>query len=58
MQIGDIIIGADGKELKTIDELNEARDAHKAGETIRLTVVRNLANKMEVSVTLGEEKPN
>lgn len=58
LQIGDIIIGADGKELKTIDELNEARDAHKAGETIRLTVVRNLTNQMEVSVTLGEEKPN
>lgn len=58
LQIGDIIIGADGKDVKTIDELNEARDAHQAGEKITLTIVRNNANKMNVSVTLGEEKPN
>lgn len=43
---------SDSQELSTIEI------AKKAGETIRLTVVRNLTNKMEVSVTLGEEKPN
>ena len=58
LQTGDIIIGTDGKEVKTIDELNEARDAHQAGENITLTIVRNNANKMQISVTLGEEKPN
>lgn len=53
---GDIVIKADGKAVTTSDELNEVRDTHKAGEKIRLTIVRD-GSTIDVDVTLGEEKP-
>ena len=53
---GDVIIKADGKTVTNMDELNEVRDTHKAGETIKLDIVRSGKN-MTVNVTLGEEKP-
>ena len=58
LQAGDIIIAADGTEIKTTDALNEIRDTHQAGETISLTVVRNNTSKLTVFVVLGEIKPN
>ena len=54
--IGDVIIKADGKTVTNMDELNEVRDTHKAGETLKLDIVRSGKN-MTVNVTLGEEKP-
>lgn len=53
---GDIIVKADGKDVTTMDELNDVRDAHKAGEVLKLDIVRS-GNTMTVQVTLGEEKP-
>lgn len=53
---GDVVIKADGKTVTTGEELNEIRDTHKVGEKIKLTIVRD-GNTMDVSVTLGEEKP-
>ncbi len=53
---GDVIIKADGKTVTTSDELNDVRDTHKVGEKIKLTVVRD-GKTMDISVTLGEEKP-
>lgn len=58
LQIGDVIVAADGKTIKTLDELNEIRDSHKSGETIQLTIMRNNESKQTVNVVLGEEKPN
>ena len=58
LQVGDVIVAADGKTVKTLDELNEIRDSHKSGETIQLTVMRNNESKQTVNVVLGEEKPN
>lgn len=54
---GDVIVKADGQTVTTMDELNEIRDTHKAGETLELTVVRS-GQTMTVKVTLGEEKPS
>lgn len=56
LMTGDIIIKADGKTVTTMDELNDIRDTHKAGEVLKLDIVRS-GNTMTVNVTLGEEKP-
>ena len=50
---GDVIIKADGKEVKTNKELNEIRDTHKIGEEMTLTIYRNGIEK-EVTVILQE----
>ncbi len=50
---GDVIIKADGKEVKTNSELNEIRDTHKIGEEMTITVYRNGAEK-ELTVKLQE----
>lgn len=50
---GDVIIKADGKEVKTNAELNEIRDSHKIGDEMTITVYRNGAEK-ELTVTLQE----
>lgn len=53
LQPGDIIIKADGKEVKNMDELNEFKNTHQIGETLTLTINRNGTEK-EVNVTLEE----
>lgn len=53
LQSGDVIIKADGKDIKTMEELNEIKNLHKIGETITLTVNRNGQEK-DFTVTLEE----
>ena len=53
LQAGDIIIKADGKDIKNMEELNNIKNTHKIGETITLTINRNGTEK-EVTVTLEE----
>lgn len=53
LQSGDIIIKADGKDIKTMDELNEIKNSHKIGETMNLTINRDGQEK-DVTVTLEE----
>ncbi len=50
---GDVIIKADGKEIKTMDELNEIKNSHNIGDEMTLVVNRNGEEK-EIKVTLGE----
>ena len=50
---GDVIIKADGKEVKTNNELNAIRDTHKIGDKMTLTIYRN-GNEKEVTVALQE----
>ena len=50
---GDDIIKADGKEIKTMDELNEIKNSHNIGDEMTLVVNRNGEEK-EIKVTLGE----
>ncbi len=52
----DLIVKADGKVVKTVDELNEIRDTKKAGEVLQLTIIRN-GELVNVDVTLGEDLP-
>ncbi len=56
---GDIIVKADGKEVKTTDELNKIKDTHKPGESILLEVYKyDTGLKEKVSVKLSEERPD
>ena len=53
LQSGDIIIKADGKDIKTMNELNEIKNTHKIGETMTLIINRNGKEK-EFTITLEE----
>ena len=53
---GDIIVKCDGKLVKTIDDINDAKKAHKVGEKIEFRVYREGQN-INISVILQEEKP-
>ena len=50
---GDVIIKADGKEIKTYNELEEIKNTHKVGDEMTITVHRNGSEK-ELTVTLQE----
>lgn len=53
IKIGDIITAIDGKEVKTMDELNEIKNTHKIGDTVTLKVYRD-GKYQDIKVTLGE----
>ncbi len=53
LQAGDIIIQANGQDIKTMDELNEIKNSLKIGDKITLKVNRNGEEK-EFTVTLEE----
>lgn len=53
MKVGDVIIKADGKDVKTMNELNEIKNSHKIGDTMTITVNRNGETK-DLTVTLSE----
>ena len=55
LQSGDVIIQADGKDIKTMDELNEIKNSHKIGDTMTLKINRSGQEK-DITVTL-EENP-
>ena len=56
LQTGDVITEFDGKEVKTIDDINEIKDAHAVGDTIKVKFVRN-GKTSSTDLTLLEEKP-
>ena len=53
LQAGDIIIKADDKEIKTMDELNEVKNKHQIGDTMTLKINRNGQEK-DINITLTE----
>lgn len=53
-KVGDIIIKAEGKEIKTMDELNNIKYKYKVGDKFKVTVLRE-TKEVELTVTLGEE---
>lgn len=56
LQQGDIITAIDSTEITTMEELNEQKNLHKAGETVTLRIIRN-GESTEVQVTLQESRP-
>ena len=51
---GDIIIKAEGKDIKTMDELNNIKYKYKVGDKFKMTVLRD-DKEIELTVVLGEE---
>jgi serine protease Do len=54
LKIGDVIIGADGKSITTMNELNEIKNAHNIGDQMTLKVNRN-GNEIDITLTLQEQ---
>jgi S1-C subfamily serine protease len=52
-QLGDLIVAADGKELKNTDDLSAVLDEKSVGSQVRLRI-RRLDDEREVTVTLAE----
>lgn len=45
VQSGDVIIKFDGESVKTVSDLNRIKAKHKIGDTVKIEIVRNGANK-------------
>ena len=52
---GDVITAVNGKIVESASEVNEIKDAHKAGDTLKIQVSRD-GQKMEFNVVLQEDK--
>ncbi|MBQ2873535.1 MAG: PDZ domain-containing protein [Bacilli bacterium] len=55
IEIGDIIISADNKEIESITDLKELVSAKNVGDTINLLIERNSKEK-NINVTISEDK--
>ena len=53
LKSGDVIIEADGKTIKSMDELNEIKNSHQIGDTMKLKINRKGEEK-EITLTLEE----
>lgn len=54
IKIGDVIIKANGKDIKTMDELNEIKNSLNIGDEMIITVNRD-GKKIDITITLGEQ---
>lgn len=54
IKAGDVITQIDGKDVKTMDALNEVKNSHQIGDTITIKINRNGQEK-DLSLTLGEQ---
>lgn len=54
LKSGDVIIEADGKSITTMDELNNIKNSHQIGDTMKLKINRDGSEK-EITLTLGEQ---
>lgn len=54
VKVGDVITGADGKDLTTMDELNKIKSTHKIDEEMTLNIYRD-GKQINITVKLGEQ---
>ena len=52
---GDLIVGVDGQEITTPQDLSAALNAHRAGDTVTVTIYRG-RRRLDVKVTLSDAK--
>ena len=52
---GDLIVGIDGQEITTPQDMSGALNSHRAGDTVTLTIYRG-RRRMDVKVTLSDAK--
>ena len=55
ISVGDVIIGFDGKDIKTSTDLTDAKAEKNAGDTVEVVVYRN---KKNVKLQLQLEESN
>ncbi|HEX3045541.1 MAG TPA: trypsin-like peptidase domain-containing protein, partial [Bacillota bacterium] len=55
LQQGDILVNLDGKEVKTMTDLDAVKKEHKANDTVAVTFIRD-GNKKTVKLTFSEER--
>ena len=53
IKAGDVIIKADGKDIKNMDELNEIKNSHNIGDELTVTINRD-GNEKELKIVLAE----
>lgn len=54
---GDIITSANGKDITSVNELNEIKNKMKPGDKLKLKVYRENSNTIDITVTLSEDTP-
>lgn len=54
---GDIIIEANGKEVKSVNELNDIKNTLKPGDALKLKVYREGEGNIDITVILTEDNP-
>ena len=54
IKIGDVIIQADGKDIKTMDELNEIKNSHQIGDEMTVKVNHD-GEERDLTIKLGEQ---
>ena len=52
---GDLIVGIDGQDVQNQQDLSQAMNSHRAGDTVRVTFYRG-KKKTDVNVVLGEAR--
>ncbi|WP_263366649.1 S1C family serine protease [Edaphobacter bradus] len=52
---GDLIVGMDGQEIASPQDLSAAMNSHRAGDTVTVTIFRG-QRRMDVQVKLGDAK--
>jgi S1-C subfamily serine protease len=52
---GDLIIAMDGEEITSPQDLSAAMNAHRAGDTVTVTIFRG-RKRMDIKVTLGDAR--
>lgn len=57
LKVGDVIIEADGQPITSMDKLNEIKNTHSIGDTLKIKINRNGQEK-ELSLILGEQNSN
>ncbi len=57
LKTGDVIVGIDDKSISTMSELNEIKNTHSIGDTVKLKINRDGQEK-EIDLTLGEQNSN
>jgi len=55
IQKGDILVSIAGKEIHTMKEIDNIKKNYKAGDTVKVTVIRN-GEKRTLSLTFSEER--
>ncbi len=56
IQVGDVIIGADGQEALTTDALNDLKSNHQVGDRMTITFIRE-GKEMTAELILKEDLP-